>query len=77
MAENNYNNFIGDYETVRKILKDMYVFGCYRNTEYQKRLGISISAYEKELKRMQLYIPSENRVKIKDSYNKIYGFSYD
>lgn len=77
MAENNYNNFIGDYETVRKILKDMYVFGCYRNTEYQKRLGISISAYEKELKRIQFYIQPENRVKIQDSYNKIYGFSYD
>lgn len=77
MAENNYNNFIGEYETVRKVLKDMYVFGCYRNTDYQKRLGISISAYEKELKRMQFYIQPENRVKNRDSYNKIYGFSYD
>lgn len=77
MSENNYNNFIGNYDTVRKILKDMYVFGCYRNTDYQKRLGISISAYEKELKRMQFYFQEEDIRKTNISYYRIYGFYYD
>lgn len=36
MGKSEYNNFIDDYEKVRKILKDMYVCDYYKNTDYQK-----------------------------------------
>lgn len=77
MGESKYNNFIQQYETVRKVLKDMYVFGCYKNTIYEKKLGIKLKTYEKELQRLQFYIDEDFRNENRYGHWKIYGFKYD
>lgn len=77
MGESIYNNFIQQYETVRKVLKDMYVFGCYKNTIYEKKLGIKLKTYEKEIQRLQFYIDEANRTESRNSHWKVHGFFYD
>jgi predicted DNA-binding transcriptional regulator YafY len=44
---------------------------------YEKKLGIKLKTYEKELQRMQFYINPEHRVENRNSHFKVFGFSYD
>lgn len=76
--EENWNGMsIDKLETVRKLLKDLFVYGCYSGEEYQKRIEIAKRTYDKEIKRLSLYIQKERRGLQRQGRSVIHQLYYD
>lgn len=56
MKEKSSSMLIDHLETARKLLKDLYIYGCYTSEEYSKRLDIAKRTYDKEIARLDAYI---------------------
>lgn len=86
MAKSTYKNFIKSYDTIRKVLRYMYLYGCYSREDFEEVTGIkqtesknSISGrkYDNERRRIMYSINekflNENFVR----NTKYIGFKYD
>lgn len=56
MALSNSILLIRDYENIRKILRDIYIFGCFSRDDFIER-GISGRKYDNEQRRINAYLP--------------------
>ena len=57
MALNKSTTLIRDYENIRSILRDIYIYGCFSRDDYVEKLGISGRKYDKEQLRINTYLP--------------------
>ncbi len=69
--------FKKNYEVIRRILKDIYIFGCYTEDECLKRMGISKSEYDKRTAEIGRYIEEDKQKSVSKGHKKIKGFYYD
>ena len=69
---------IRDYENIRSILRDVYIFGCFSRDDFIER-GISGRKYDAEQKRINAYLPEgflkNRRVGKKVQYYCSYGLN--
>lgn len=57
MALNRSALLIRDYENIRRILRDIYIFGCFSKEDFLESKGISSRKYDKEQQRITSYLP--------------------
>ena len=57
MALNKSSLLIRDYENIRQILRDIYIFGCFSRDDFIEKKGISGRKYDKEQQRISAYLP--------------------
>ncbi|MGN1032900.1 MAG: helix-turn-helix transcriptional regulator [Intestinibacter sp.] len=48
---------IREYERIRHILRDFYIFGCFTKADYINKRGVGESKYDKEQKKINAYLP--------------------
>lgn len=58
MAFNQSNLLIRDYETIRQILRNIYIFGCFTRDDFIE-MGMSGRKYDKEQRRISAYLPKD------------------
>lgn len=58
MSLNKSNLLIRDYENIRQILRDIYIFSCFSRYDFIEKKGISGRKYDKEQQRISAYLPS-------------------
>lgn len=58
MALNKSNLLIRDYENIRQILRDIYIFGCFTRDDFIE-MGISGRKYDNEQRRISAYLPDK------------------
>ena len=67
---------IRDYDNIRRILRDIYIFGCYSRDDFIEK-GISGRKYDNEQRRINAYLPEgflkKRRVDKKVLYYCYYG----
>lgn len=56
MALNKSNLLIRDYENIRGILRDIYIYGCFSRDDFIEK-GISGRKYDNEQRRINAYLP--------------------
>lgn len=59
MALNRSSLLIRDYENIRRILRDIYIFGCFSRDDFIEKKGISGRKYDKEQQRISSYLPEK------------------
>ena len=59
MALNKSSLLIRDYENIRQILRDIYIFGCFSRDDFIEKKGISGRKYDKEQQRINAYLPKK------------------
>ena len=57
MALNKSTLLIRNYENIRQILRDIYIFGCFSRDDFIEKKGISGRKYDKEQQRISAYLP--------------------
>ena len=83
MALNKSSLLIRDYENIRQILRDIYIFGCFSRDDFIEKKGISGRKYDKEQQRIISYLPEgfiqkrrvDKKVQLYCSYNIMDGGS--
>ena len=67
---------IRDYDNIRRILRDIYIFGCYSRDDFIEK-GMSGRKYDNEQRRINAYLPEgfirKRRVDKKVQYYCYYG----
>lgn len=58
MAVNRSSLMIRDYENIRQILREIYIFGCFTKEDYVK-MGFSSRKVDKEQQRIAVYLPEK------------------
>ncbi len=58
MALNKSNLMIRDYENIRHILRDIFIFGCFTRDDFID-MGISGRKYDNEQRRINAYLPEK------------------
>ena len=71
------NHFIREYDKVRKIVKNWFLYGCYTKEEYMHKLGISARTYDLEVNRLATYIDERYFQDKRNNRKKEMGFIYD
>lgn len=70
------NLLIRDYDNIRRILRDIYIFGCYSRDDFIEK-GMSGRKYDNEQRRINAYLPEgfirKRRVDKKVQYYCYYG----
>lgn len=59
MALNKSTLLIRDFENIRVILRDIYIFGCFSRDDFIEKQGISGRKYDKEQQRISAYLPQK------------------
>ena len=59
MALNKSTLLIRDYENIRHILRDIYIFGCFSRDDFIEKKGISGRKYDNEQRRISAYLPDK------------------
>ena len=49
---------IRDYENIRQILRDIYIYGCFTRDDFIE-MGISGRKYDNEQRRISAYLPDK------------------
>ena len=49
---------IRDYENIRQILRDIYIYGCFTRDDFIE-MGISGRKYDNEQRRISAYLPDQ------------------
>ena len=57
--EKKFNLFVDKYETIRKMLRQIFIFGCYDRTQGADFQKISERKYSNEIKRVLSFFPNE------------------
>ena len=70
------NLLIRDYNDIRRILRDIYIFGCYSREDFINR-GISGRKYDNEQRRINAYLPDGFIKKRRENGRVLYYCSYD
>ena len=68
---------IRDYERIRHILRDFYIFGCFTKADYVNKRGVGKSKYDQEQKRINAYLPDDFIHKKKKNKNVIQFCEYN
>lgn len=50
---------IGEYERIRHILRNLYIFGCFTKQDYVKKIFISPSKYDQDQRKISAYLPED------------------
>ena len=58
MALRNSVLLIRDYENIRQILRDIYIYGCFTRDDFIE-MGISGRKYDNEQRRISAYLPDK------------------
>ncbi len=58
MGKSEYSNYIKHYDTIRGILRDFYIYGCYSREDFNKK-SISGRKYDNERRRILYCLKSE------------------
>lgn len=70
------NRFIGDYDTVRPLLR--YIsYGCYHKSFLVERLGQSSCAYEENMARLRFFLPEGRLQSSRSGRREVYRFEGD
>lgn len=64
---------IGEYERIRHILRDFYIFGCFTKDDYVEKSFISPSKYDQDQRKINAYLP-EDFISKKKKNRKIIQF---
>lgn len=59
MALSKSSLMIRDYENIRQLLRDIYIYGCFSRDDYIEKNGISGRKYDKEQQRISAYLPEK------------------
>lgn len=59
MALNKSPLLIRDYDNIRQLLRDIYIFGCFSRDDYIEKKGISGRKYDNEQRRINAYLPGK------------------
>ena len=59
MALNKSKLLIRDFENIRSILREIYIFGCFTRDDFIEKQGISGRKYDKEQQRINAYLPQK------------------
>ena len=77
MALSKSTLLIRDYENIRRILRDIYIFGCFSKEDYIEKNDISGRKYDKEQQRINAYLP-RNFIQKRRVNKKVFTYcSYD
>ncbi|RKD25201.1 Predicted DNA-binding transcriptional regulator YafY, contains an HTH and WYL domains [Caminicella sporogenes DSM 14501] len=76
MAKGAYKNFIKSYDTIRNVLRHLYIYGCYGREDFES-IGISGRKYDNERRRILYFIDQELVNENFISNKKYIGFKYD
>ncbi len=76
MAKGTYKNFIKSYDTIRNVLRNLYIYGCYSRDDFQD-MAISGRKYDNERRRILYFIEQEFINENFISNTKYIGFKYD
>lgn len=71
------NHFIRDYDKIRKIIRNWYLYGCYTKEEYMKKLNISARTYDLEVNRLRSYIDEKHYQNKRNHRKKEMAFLYN
>lgn len=77
MGEKKGSKMISQLETVRKILKEQYTYGCFPGEDYQEKLNISKRKYDNEIKRLGVYVDEKQRGQLRQGKYVIHHLLYD
>lgn len=77
VASGKYNHFIKDYETIRSILKNIYIYGCYNKEQLINIEKIKGKKYDNESRRIRYFLNSTNRVDDRINGKKVLRLKYD
>jgi predicted DNA-binding transcriptional regulator YafY len=80
-------DFVGDYESIRTILRDIFLFGCFTTDDFERN-GISPSKYNQEKRKLLAFIDNKyfqnQRINGKlamhfttDMFDTAYNFLFD
>ena len=58
MTLNKSNLLIRDYENIRQILRDIYIYGCFSRDDFIRK-GVSGRKYDNEQRRINAYLPEK------------------
>lgn len=50
---------IREYERIRHILRDFYIFGCFTKADYVEKRGVSGSKYDQEKRKINAFLPED------------------
>lgn len=83
MALSKSSLLIRDYENIRQILRDIYIFGCFSRDDFIEKNSISGRKYDKEQQRISAYLPDgfirkrrvDKKVLLYCAYNEMDGSS--
>lgn len=76
LGKSTYNNFIKSYDTIRNVLRHLYIYGCYSRDDF-KNMGISGRKYDNERKRILNFINEKFVVEEYVSNTKYIGLKND
>lgn len=69
-------NNIRDYEDIRYLLRDAYVYGCFNIDNYTRK-GVSSSKYNRDKKRIVSYLPQDFLQERREGMKKVLYCSYN
>lgn len=70
------NIFVGEYSTIREVLRQIFIYGCYDRTVGASDLNISARKYDNELKRLRCFWSDKAHSKAK-AKNCLNHFLFD
>lgn len=71
------NHFIRNYDKIRKIIRNWYLYGCYTKEEYMEKLNISARTYDLEVNRLKSCIDEKHYQDKRTNRKKEMAFLYN
>lgn len=76
MGKSKYKNFIKHYDTIRDILRNFYLYGCYSRGDFDKK-KISGRKYDNERRRIMNYMNRKYVQEHTEGHTKYISLNYD
>lgn len=72
-----FSDFIKHYESIRCILRDIFLYGCFSREELENKSYVSSRKVSYEIRRIQQYIEKEFIRTDREGRNKLLSLTYD
>ena len=66
-------DFIRDYEKIRSVLRDLFVYGCFHRSDFEKR-NISVRKYDNEKRKITTFLKSKYIIEETENRKKYVRF---
>ncbi|WZL71695.1 WYL domain-containing protein [Clostridiaceae bacterium 35-E11] len=76
MGKSKYKNFIKHYDTIRDVLRNFYLYGCYSRNDFDQK-KISRRKYDNEKRRIMNYMNGKYVKQHTEGHTKYISLNYD